>query len=138
MILKRLFCLMGCTLILSGCGVLVHRAAIESADSKIKAGGYKDALYELDNAEKYAEPKPVDKSAIYCLRGMCYEGLGENDSALKAYKYVVDNTPDTDYWYYAKDRLKVLEVSAIPMDSILKYINRVFARICGLMAGNSV
>ncbi len=97
-----------CVVALTGCA-LAQQGAISKAYSAIDQEDYAYALQSLSDAEKYAELTPELKAEIVYLRATCYEGLKRNSDAIGAFKYLIDNFPDTTYAYQAKEKLRDLE-----------------------------
>lgn len=94
--------------VLMGCAT-AQRGTMIQARAELDAGGYKEALAKLADAEKMVAPTPELQAEIVYLRAECYEGLGRKPEAVGALKYVVAKFPDSSYAYQAREKLQKLE-----------------------------
>lgn len=96
---------------LVGSCTMVQDGAMLRARAALRDGRYRAVLEHATRAESYGETSPAKGAEIGYLRGRGYEGLGRNDEALGAYRYVARTFPDTIWGSQAAEKVKTMQAA---------------------------
>jgi len=91
-----------------GAGELAVEAQFRVGECMLSKGDTKEALREFLRVALLYEDLPEWAAASHFYAGLCYEQLGENEKAEKAYRTVLEKYPQTKWAEKAKECLKKL------------------------------
>jgi tetratricopeptide (TPR) repeat protein len=98
------------TLLLLCLGCAAARAGqLDIALDHYMAGKYAKAIGAADTALSTGTPSDEERARANLIKAQSYDKLGERDSALGLYQYVVDTYPQSPQAYQARRRIQQLE-----------------------------
>lgn len=96
------------SLLCLGCAA-ARSGQLDIAVDRYMSGEYAEAISAADGALGTGTPSDEDRARANLIKAQSYDKLGERDSAIGLYEYVVDTYPQSPQAYQARRRLHQLE-----------------------------
>ena len=93
-------------IVLSACASQVQKGAITLAYSNFEDRDYEDTLIYINQAENAKETSAELKAELTYLKARTYEKMGKYSDAKALYGYLVEQHPQSQYSYLAKEKLE--------------------------------
>jgi tetratricopeptide (TPR) repeat protein len=104
----RVRLLLTCSLLCLGCAA-ARSGQLDIALDRYMSGEYAGAIRAADGALSTGTPSDEDRARANLIKAQSYDELGERDSALGLYQYLVDTFPQSPQAYQARHRIRQLE-----------------------------